>query len=452
MTDTVRQFFGTDGVRGRVGDDKITPERIMRLGFAVGRVLSRHHCAGNGCILIGKDTRISGYLLESALEAGLSSAGMNVCLVGPMPTPAIAYLTRTLSMTAGIVISASHNPYQDNGIKFFSHDGMKLPDEVEIEIEKEMQKPMDIVPALELGKAERMDDAPGRYIEFCKSTFDLGMRLSDMRIVVDCANGAAYHIAPYVFRELGAKVIDIGVEPNGVNINAGCGSVHPEHLQKTVMLTKADLGIAFDGDADRVIFVDNHGDIVDGDELTYIIAKDIFTHLPNLKGGVVGTVMSNLGLELSLRELGIDFVRTKVGDRYIIEELKKRHWILGGESSGHIICWRKLTTGDGIVAALQVLSALLRAEQNLHVAKQGMKKFPQFLLNVPIVEQADTILRHSKVKEATREVEEQLSKTGRVLLRASGTESVIRVMVEGDDMHHVQKAADYIANVVRSVQ
>ncbi len=442
-----KQYFGTDGVRGLVGDKKINPERMMHLGYAAGKVLAKE----GGTVLIGKDTRLSGYMIESALEAGLSAAGMNVALVGPLPTPGIAYLTRTLGMSAGIVISASHNPHYDNGIKFFNADGMKLGDDIELEIESLLQKDLTLVSPETLGKADRIKDAQGRYIEFCKSTFDFENRLNGLTIVVDCANGATYHIAPYVLRELGATVIELSVEPDGTNINHKCGSTHTAKLEKTVKALGADIGIAFDGDGDRVIMVDHMGEVVDGDEILYVIAKDIFTHAHNVKGGVVGTVMSNLGLELALAQLGIEFTRTNVGDRYIIQELKKREWLLGGESSGHIICWRKLTTGDGIVASLQVLSALLREGKSLHAMKQGMIKYPQLLVNVPHQRQCDEILTDTKLKAVVKEVEQNLANRGRVLLRASGTEPVIRVMVEGEDHTNVKDMADYIADVVRQI-
>jgi phosphoglucosamine mutase len=441
---TTRKYFGTDGIRGRVGSSPITAEFILKLGWAVGKVLSRQ---GYGKVLIGKDTRISGYMFESVLEAGLSAAGVDIHLLGPMPTPGIAYLTRTFRAQAGIVISASHNPYYDNGIKFFSAQGSKLPDEMEIAIEEQLEKPMTTVDSADLGKAVRIDDAPGRYIEFCKSTVSSDVSLSGLKIVVDCANGAAYHIAPSVFRELGADVIEIGVEPNGLNINLDCGATHPEVLQRHVIATKADLGIALDGDGDRVIMVDNEGVILDGDELLFIIAKSR-NELNKLSGGVIGTVMSNLGLEHALQEMGIDFARVPVGDRHIISELMKRNWHLGGEPSGHIICLEATTTGDGIITALQVLSAMRHQQKTLAEIKLGLHKYPQILVNVkvnPDSNLADT----QRIQEMLRYVEEQLGNKGRVLLRRSGTEQLVRVMVEGRDEKRVIELANQLADVVK---
>jgi phosphoglucosamine mutase len=445
VNSSTRKYFGTDGIRGRVGIAPINAEFILKLGWAVGKVLARQ---GYGKVLIGKDTRISGYMFEAVLEAGLSAAGIDVHLLGPMPTPAIAYLTRTLRAQAGIVISASHNPYFDNGIKFFSAQGSKLPDELEIAIEEQLEQPMTTVDSAELGKAVRIVDAPGRYIEFCKSTVSSETRLKGLRIVVDCANGAAYHIAPSVFRELGADVIEFGVEPNGLNINMDCGATYPEVLRNHVLEEKADLGIALDGDGDRVIMVDHEGNILDGDELLYIIAKDR-QERGVFEGGVIGTVMSNLGLEHALKELKIEFARVPVGDRYIISELLKRSWWLGGEPSGHIICRNSTTTGDGIVTALQVLSAMGHKQMSLAKLKLGLHKYPQVLVNVKVQTTADFSER-PRIKNALLSVEGELGDTGRVLLRRSGTEQLVRVMVEGKDGLRVQELADQLANVVKA--
>lgn len=441
---SVRKYFGTDGIRGRVGTLPITAEFILKLGWAVGKVLARK---GYGKVLIGKDTRISGYMFESVLEAGLSAAGVDIHLLGPMPTPGIAYLTRTFRAQAGIVISASHNPYYDNGIKFFSAQGSKLPDDLEIAIEEQLDKPMTTVDSADLGKAVRIDDAPGRYIEFCKSTVSSDITLAGIRLVVDCANGAAYHIAPSVFRELGADVIEIGVEPNGLNINLECGATHPEVLQRHVLATRADLGIALDGDGDRVIMVDNEGNILDGDQLLYIIAKSR-QQQGELEGGIIGTVMSNLGLELAMRELDINFDRVPVGDRHVISELAKRKWYLGGESSGHIICLDLTTTGDGIITALQVLSAMQHSQKTLAELKQGLHKYPQVLVNVKLTENYD-LANQPRVQSAIRAVEAELGNTGRVLLRLSGTEPLVRIMVEGKDETRVKQLADQLAEIVK---
>ncbi len=442
---SARKYFGTDGIRGPVGVAPITAEFILKLGWAVGKVLARQ---GSGKVLIGKDTRISGYMFESVLEAGLSAAGVDIHLLGPMPTPAIAYLTRTLRAQAGIVISASHNPYYDNGIKFFSAQGSKLPDALELEIEKQLEEPMTTVDSAELGKAVRIVDAPGRYIEFCKSTVSSEVVLGGLKIVVDCANGASYHIAPNVFRELGAEVIEIGVEPNGLNINLECGATHPEVLQRQVLEHKADLGIALDGDGDRVIMVDHKGDILDGDELIYIIAKHR-NELGILDGGVIGTVMSNLGLEQALRHLDVDFARVPVGDRHVISELMKRKWSLGGEPSGHIICMGSTTTGDGIVAALQVLSAMQYKQQPLAELKLGLHKYPQVLVNVKVADNAD-LNEKTRIQAALKHAETELGLNGRVLLRRSGTEQLVRVMVEGKDATHVSLLANQLADVVKA--
>lgn len=443
-----RKYFGTDGIRGTVGEGCINPEFVLKLGWAAGRVLGGD---SGGKILIGKDTRISGYMFESALEAGLVAAGMNIRLLGPMPTPGIAYLTRTLHAKAGIVISASHNPHQDNGIKFFAADGCKLPDEVEAAIEAELDKPIGCVSSERLGKAKRVDDAPGRYIEFCKSTIPSRLGFGSMKVVVDCANGATYHITPNVLEELGAEVIEIGTEPDGLNINRDVGSTHPEALQAAVLAHGADLGIALDGDGDRVLLVDEDGELVDGDEILYIIARSRLTN-GGLRGAVVGTLMSNLGLELALAELGIDFERTKVGDRYILERLASRQWDLGGEPSGHIICLDRTTTGDGTVSALQVLAEMHTSGKSLKQLRTGMTKFPQELVNVRLGSAAPSqIMAAAAVQAAVADVEATLGDQGRVLLRPSGTEPLIRVMVEGRECEQVAELAQRIADSVRTL-
>lgn len=443
-----RKYFGTDGIRGLVGKTPITAEFVLKLGWAAGRVLAREgHGDRRGKVLIGKDTRISGYMLESALQAGLSSAGVDIRLLGPMPTPAIAYLTRTLHAQAGIVISASHNPYQDNGIKFFSAQGTKLPDDIEFAIEAEMDKPMHTVDSALLGKAERVVDAAGRYIEFCKSTIPGSAELRGMKLVVDCAHGATYHVAPSVFEELGAEVIKLGVHPNGLNINEGCGSTHPQTLQVAVLEHGADLGIALDGDGDRLIMVDDKGEVLDGDELLYIIAKSRHES-GTLKGAVVGTVMSNLGLEHALRAMQVELRRAPVGDRYVMDMLRQGGWLLGGESSGHIICLDCTSTGDGIVSALQVLAAMLKSGKSLHDVKRGMNKYPQTLVNVRMEKKFD-FAASPHVKNTLREVEAELADTGRVLLRASGTEPLVRVMVEGVDARQVDALANKLADAIK---
>lgn len=440
-----RKYFGTDGVRGRFGEGAITPEFVLKLGWAAGRVLGTEN---KSRVLIGKDTRISGYLLESALEAGLTAAGVNITLLGPMPTPSVAYLTRTLHAQAGIVISASHNPYQDNGIKFFSADGLKLPDEVESAIEAKMDKPLITVDSARLGRAEKMA-AEGRYIEFCKSTIPLKTRFHGMKIVVDCANGATYNIAPYVFDEMGAEVIAIGDKPNGFNINDGVGSTYPEYLKAAVREHGADLGIALDGDGDRLIMVDPQGNEVDGDEILYIIARSRM-RVGELRGAVVGTLMSNLGLEHALREQGVVFERTQVGDRHIMERLSKKGWVLGGEQSGHIICLDRSTTGDGIIAALQVLAEMHATGHSLQQLASGMTKYPQRLTNIKLGSKtSQDIMESDSVKKAVREAEVEMGSSGRVLLRPSGTEPLIRVMVEGNDMDLVERFTDHIASVVQ---
>lgn len=439
-----RRYFGTDGVRGLVGEGPINPEFVLKLGWAAGKVFARE---GRSKVIIGKDTRISGYMFESALEAGLVAAGVDVSLLGPMPTPAIAYLTRTFHAQAGIVISASHNPYQDNGIKFFSSEGAKLPDAIELEIEKRIDERMTTVESARLGKVVRISDAAGRYIEFCKSTVPSYFDLRGKKIVVDCANGANYHVAPAVLDELGATVIALGVEPNGLNINADVGSTSPEALRRRVLLEKADLGIAFDGDGDRVLFVDHVGELVDGDELLYIIARDEVRTRGNCNG-VVGTLMSNLGFELALAELEIPFARAKVGDRYVNELMQSRGWKLGGENSGHIICADVTTTGDGIIAALKVLFAIVHTGQSLHELKSGMQKFPQIMHNVKLSQRID-LDSTPGVRHAVAMIEEKLAGRGRVLLRPSGTEPVVRVMVEGEDSSLVQSLCSELADVVR---
>ncbi len=444
-----RQYFGTDGVRGRVGETPITPDFVMRLGHAAGRILTASDRRARGerpSVIIGKDTRISGYMLESALEAGLSAAGVDVLLLGPMPTPAVAYLTRALRCQAGIVISASHNPYPDNGIKFFGPGGVKLPDKVERAIEAGLDEPLKCMPSDKLGKARRVEDADGRYIEFCKSTFPNELDLRGMRIVLDCGHGATYHIAPPVFHELGAEVIAIGVKPDGLNINLDCGSTHPEALQRAVRDNHAEIGIAFDGDGDRVMMADADGTLYDGDLMLYIIAH----HRAKrglLKGGVVGTAMTNLGLEHAFNKSKIPFARAAVGDRYVLEMLEQKGWQLGGESSGHIICRDKHSTGDGIISALQVLHALRGAKRTLKEATKDVMVYPQVLINVPITKDFD--FRESlPVQMQLVEADAELKNAGRVLLRNSGTEPVLRVMVEGKDAGQVQQWAKKIAACV----
>ena len=441
-----RKYFGTDGVRGKVGEFPINPEFVMKLGWAAGKVLAN----GSGSkVLIGKDTRTSGYMFEAALEAGLSAAGVEAHMLGPMPTPAIAYLTRTLRAQAGIVISASHNPYYDNGIKFFSADGFKLPDEVEARIEAMLDEPMTTVDSALLGRARRVSEATGRYIEFCKATVANNLTLRGLKVVVDCAHGATYKVAPAVLEELGAEVFAIGDEPNGLNINDKVGATAPALLAETVVTRGADVGVALDGDGDRLIMVDHKGEVVDGDEILFVIARDALRR-GKLSGGVVGTVMSNLGLEVALRELGIGFGRAKVGDRYVLEMMQEKGWLLGGESSGHIVCLDKTTSGDGIVSALQVLSAMVQNGVSLHDLKHGMQKFPQTLINVPL-KAGSRPMDADAVKQAVRQVEQELGDTGRVLLRPSGTEPLIRVMVEGRDAAQVKRCAEQIAAAVRSV-
>ncbi len=448
-----RKYFGTDGVRGRVGEPPITPDFAMRLGYAAGKVLvAAEHDALHGehpAVLIGKDPRISGYMLESALQAGLTAAGVDVRLTGPMPTPGVAYLTRALRLQAGVVISASHNPFEDNGIKFFSASGTKLPDEVELAIEAALDAPMQTAASKQLGRVKRVDDAAGRYIEFCKSTFPNDLDLRGMRIVVDCANGAGYHIAPHVFHELGADVIAIGNAPNGFNINKDCGATHPEALARAVRQHRADVGIALDGDGDRLMMVDAAGVIMDGDKLVYAIAR-YRKESGSLQGGVVGTQMTNLGTEQALKALGCDFRRAKVGDRYVLELLQQEGWLVGGESSGHILCLDKHTTGDGIVSALQVLTALRRSGQGLADYTRACAIYPQVLINVR-VDRGFRLDGQAEIAEAVTTAESELAGEGRVVLRASGTEPLIRVMVEGRDDFRVRQAAERIAESVRAV-
>jgi phosphoglucosamine mutase len=446
-----RKYFGTDGVRGRVGQSPITPDFVMRLGYAAGRVLLDRSAMPAGerpAVLIGKDTRLSGYMLESALEAGLSAAGVEVLLVGPLPTPAVAYLTRALRLQAGIVISASHNPYYDNGIKFFSAQGTKLPDDVEAAIEAGIDQPMTCVAPAELGRVRRIDDARGRYIEFCKSTFPSDLDLRGLKIVVDCAHGAAYHIAPDVFHELGADVVSIGAQPNGLNINDGVGATAPKALSDAVLANRADLGIALDGDADRIQMVDAEGNLYDGDQLLYAIVRN---RAQNAKvAGVAGTLMSNLALEHALSKLDVPFARAAVGDRYVVEMLNEKGWLYGGENSGHILALDKHTTGDGIIAGLQVLAALRQQGGDLKSLLGALKLYPQKLINVPMTK-GFPWREHPVIVKALEEVEQSLAGRGRVLLRASGTEPLLRVMVEGEEVSEVADAAGRLADIVRSV-
>ncbi|MFA6062714.1 MAG: phosphoglucosamine mutase [Gallionella sp.] len=446
-----RKYFGTDGIRGRVGDFPITPQFVMNLGYAAGKVLaSAEHTVGERpAVLIGKDTRISGYMLESALQAGLIAAGVDVYLAGPIPTPAVAYLTRTLRLQAGVVISASHNPYEDNGIKFFSAMGTKLPDEIEHAIEAELEGEIVIESSNQLGKAKRLDDAVGRYIEFCKGTFPSSMNLRGMKIVVDCAHGATYHIARNVFHELGAEVIAIGVQPDGKNINKGYGATAPANLQKAVVEHGANVGIALDGDGDRLVMVDSAGVLYDGDQLLYVIARQR-KEQGRLQGGVVGTLMSNLAFEHALQKMDIPFMRAKVGDRYVMELLTQQGWQLGGENSGHIICLDKHSTGDGIVSALEVLLALHIKNQTLTDALSDLQMYPQVLVNVRVARGVDC-LKHAEVLAVVADVERALDGKGRVLLRPSGTEPLLRVMVEGEDKALVEQSAQRIADVVRKL-
>ncbi|MBK8974190.1 MAG: phosphoglucosamine mutase [Hahellaceae bacterium] len=441
-----KRYFGTDGIRGCVGEEPITPEFMLKLGWAVGRVFRRD--GKRNRVLIGKDTRLSGYMFESALEAGLAAAGIDVALLGPIPTPAIAHLTRTYRAVAGIVISASHNPYNDNGVKFFSSQGMKLPDEVELAIEEQLAQPMTLIDSSQLGKAARFEDAKGRYIEFCKSTVQFNLSFSGLKVVLDCAEGATYQVAPSVFREMGAHVESIGVTPNGLNINENIGSTHPEALREKVLASGADVGIAFDGDGDRVVMVDHKGEIVDGDELLYIIAMDR-KQKGRLPGGVVGTLMTNYGAELAFREAGIPFERARVGDRYVMEVLSKNGWLLGGEGSGHLVALDCTTTGDGIISALQVLAAMVSSGKSLHDIKQGMQKLPQLMINVRVSERKDPMSIEA-IRRAADAAEQRLAGQGRVLLRPSGTEPLIRVMAEGRDASLVQQVAKELAAIVEA--
>lgn len=442
-----RKYFGTDGIRGQVGSSNINPEFMLKLGWSLGRVLANGQ---RKKVLIGKDTRVSGYMLESALEAGLSAAGVDVRLLGPMPTPAIAYLTQTLRATAGIVISASHNPFDDNGIKFFSAEGTKLPDSVELAIEAEIDKKMEIVPSARLGKAMRINDAPGRYIEFCKSTVPSLTRLSGLKLVVDCANGATYHIAPNVFLELGADVIAMGDKPDGFNINQDCGSTAPSALVKKVLESGADAGIALDGDGDRLILVDAAGNLLNGDQIIYIIAKDRHER-GLLHGGVVGTLMSNYGLESAMVDMNVPFLRTQVGDRYVLEALQENDWKIGGESSGHVVCLDKTTTGDGIVAALQVLAIMVKQEKTLQELGAGIQLFPQSLINLRTTN-AFLLAKNARVQNAVDALDQKLKGVGRVLLRPSGTEPLLRVMVEGVDEQEVRRQAQQLSDEISSIE
>ena len=440
-----RKYFGTDGVRGKVGTYPITPDFALKLGWAAGKVLASQ---GSRTVLIGKDTRISGYMLESALEAGLAAAGLTAAFTGPMPTPAVAYLTRTFRLEAGIVISASHTPYYDNGIKFFSSQGTKLPDDIEEAIEAMLDQPMDCVESADLGKASRISDAAGRYIEFCKSTFPAHLGLDGYKIVVDCANGATYHIAPNVLRELGAEVIEIGTDPNGININEKCGATDVKALQEKVLETKADVGLAYDGDGDRIMMVDHLGNKVDGDQILFIIAREALRS-GQLKGGVVGTLMSNMSLEIALKMLGVPFVRANVGDRYVLEKMVEHNWTLGGENSGHIIIADKNTTGDGIIASLAVLSAMVQHRLSLNELASAVKLFPQVLINVRFAGGTNP-LESEAVKAVAADVEKRLEGKGRILLRKSGTEPLIRVMVECEDGALAKQCAEEIAEAVKA--
>ncbi len=455
-----RKYFGTDGIRGRVGEAPITPDFLLRLGFAAGKVLAgaegasiagAAHAAGASTrptVIVGKDTRVSGYMLEAALQAGFSAAGVDVLRSGPIPTPAVAYLTRALRLQAGVVISASHNPYEDNGIKFFAADGDKLPDAVEVAIEAQLDAPLECVPSAQLGRARRIEDAPGRYIEFCKSSFPGALDLRGMRIVVDCANGAGYHTAPHVFHELGADVVPLGVSPDGININDGCGATNTKALQQEVVARGADLGIAIDGDADRVMMVDATGRLYDGDALLYVIVRDRAQR--ERVDGVVGTLMSNLGFEQALEQMGIGFARAKVGDRYVLEMLREKRWRYGGENSGHILCLDCHSTGDGTISALQVLAAMRRSGRTLAEACEGLELFPQTLINVPIRKGFDW-REDASLQRASEEAERTLGDAGRLLIRPSGTEPLLRVMVEARESALAQRTAQRIADAVRSV-
>jgi phosphoglucosamine mutase len=442
-----KKYFGTDGIRGRVGTEKIHPEFIMKLGWALGRVLNH---TDHKKVIIGKDTRISGYMFESALEAGFSAAGVDVRLIGPMPTPAIAYLTQTFRANAGVVISASHNPYQDNGIKFFDSNGEKLPDEIELAIEAEMAKPFELQEPHLLGKASRINDANGRYIEFCKSTISSKLRLNGLKIVLDCANGATYKVAPSVFKELGAQVVVIGDKPDGLNINHECGSTHPEHLQAKVLACQADLGIAFDGDGDRVVMVDHQGQLINGDGVLYLIATDRHEQ-KRLQGGVVGTLMTNMALEVKFKELQIPFIRSNVGDRYVLAELKKNNWIIGGETSGHIVCLDKTTTGDGIIAALQVLANMVREQKSLAELMSEIQFYPQVLLNIKTVN-ASVLMESADVMHVIEKHVNALEGRGRILVRPSGTEPLLRILLEGPNEAELIERKNDIEQVVNQIK
>jgi len=447
-----RHYFGTDGIRGVVGQDPITPDFFIRLGFAIGSILVKNNTdkkIKHPSVVIGKDTRVSGYMLESALEAGFIAAGVNVYLTGPMPTPAVAYLTKALRSQAGIVISASHNPFPDNGIKIFSEAGEKLPDAFEAEVELALSQPIATVLPQELGKAKRVDDAEGRYVEFCKSTFPEKLNLRGLKMVLDCAHGATYHVAPKIFSELGAEVIAIGNEPDGFNINLDVGSTNPKTIKEATLKHKADLGIAFDGDGDRVVMIDHLGNIIDGDQLLLVITRAL-KQKNQLKGGVVGTLMTNMAIEKALHDLGVEFIRTQVGDRYVLEALLEKGWLIGGENSGHILTLDQHSTGDAIIASLQVLKSLRLLNQSLHEATKDSPLYPQVLINVETHKKID-LEKNKSIQEAVKEVEVKLNSKGRVLLRPSGTEPKIRVMVEGEDFEAVKNHAHFIADTVREV-
>ena len=441
-----RKYFGTDGIRGEIGQAPMTPDFVLKLGWAAGKVLA---AKGKPLVIIGKDTRISGYMLESALEAGFVAAGVNIRLLGPMPTPAVAYLTRTFRASAGVVISASHNPYQDNGVKFFSSEGTKLSDETELMIEDYLERDIQTVSSDKLGKVERVDDAGGRYIEFCKRTIPSEVTLDGLRVVIDCANGATYHVSPHVFSELGADVVEIATQPDGFNINENCGATSLALLQRSVKEYRADLGIALDGDGDRLMMVDHKGEIINGDEILAIIVADRFK-VEGIKRDVVGTLMSNLGLEKAITSMGIKFHRANVGDRYVMEKMRQTGGLLGGESSGHIIIRDRIATGDGTVAALQVLYAVITSGKSLHDLKQVMVKYPQSMINVRIKEKID-LAENKDIQSAVKAAESEMGDAGRVLLRASGTEPLIRVMVEAEDESDTKKYAQLIADVVEKV-
>ncbi len=437
-----KKYFGTDGIRDHVGKGMISPDKVLQLGWATGKVIKNR---GEKSVLIGKDTRISGYMFESALEAGFIAAGVDVYLLGPMPTPAVAYLTQTFNADAGIVISASHNPHYDNGIKYFSAKGKKITDAIELEIEAALDKEMKVVESAELGKAKRISDAAGRYIEFCKSTYGSDKSLSGYKIVLDCANGATYHIAPSVFKELGADVVTIGVDPDGININSGCGATDLSLLKKTVVAEGADFGIAFDGDGDRVMMVDNEGEAVDGDGILYILAANSKYSCK----GVVGTLMSNLGLEIAVKKLGLEFIRTDVGDRYVMQALVEKDWLYGAEASGHVLCLDKASTGDGIVASLQIVAIMSAKNKSLKDLVEGLTKYPQILKNVKVSGKVD-LSKNKALKVAVKEVEAEMGSRGRVLLRASGTEPLIRVMVEGETISLIEQQVDRLVKLVES--